>query len=163
MDPNGRPASTHSNISLIWKSLNYLSPASSLWLCAPQLCKKESMLKEKLHRFLSPTLLKDRSLPDNTSSPVRSERRSSECSFNLCFSPLQPRHRRIRGTDISNLSDSQGFFFLWKKMHLLLLFKVVWEELLFSSQKLNSNSTLLAGNQFWQKTSEHSHVISPQM
>lgn len=79
---------------------------------------KTHCFKERLHGFLSPTLLKDGSLPDNVSSSPQWQggRWSSECSFNLCFFLAVAKalldQRNLTSHD---WSDSLRFFFSYKK------------------------------------------------
>lgn len=114
-------------------------PAASLCVTSttlPSGLVKTHRFKERLHGFLSPTLLKDRSSPDNASSPGDRER---DGVLNAALiSAFLSRSQGTAGSekpDVSRLIRFSRFFFFfflcyYKKICICFCFlKLVWKEM----------------------------------
>lgn len=102
-------------------------PAASLCVTLttlPSGLVKTHCFKERLHGFLSPTLLKDRSSPDNTSSPGERERDGVlNAALISAFLSCSQGTAGSEKPDVSQLIRFSSLFFLQKILHLLLLFE----------------------------------------
>lgn len=105
---------------------------------------KSHCFKKRLYGFLSPTLLRDGSSPDNTSSP--SDRERDRALNAALISAFLSRSQGTAGSEKPDISQpirfSLSFFFFYKKkMHLLLLFVACARgDFLLASRMFNSQS-----------------------